>query len=262
MHTHEHYSVDGLQLVWGTPFLLLIVFYIVAVNISNRKKKTWPIYRIISWSLGVLCAMLAVIGPIADLAHTYFSDHMISHVLLGMLAPLLLAIGAPMTLLLRTVKVPIARKLTYILRSRPVHFFQHPITASILNIGGLWLLYTTELFPLMHESLLLYVFIHVHIFLAGYVFTISIISVDLTPFKKRYLYRTVVSLFALAGHAVLAKYIYANPPFGVSKSQAELGGMIMYYSGDTVEVGLIIILFYQWYKKSRPKFYLEREGLL
>ncbi|QUG43795.1 cytochrome c oxidase assembly protein [Psychrobacillus sp. INOP01] len=260
MHTHEQYPVADLQILLAFPFTLLFVFYIVAVCLSNRKKKTWPVYRVVAWSFGVLCATLAVIGPIADLGHTDFSAHMIGHLLLGMLAPLLMALGAPITLLLRTINVPTARNLTAILRSQPLHFVQHPIIASFLNIGGLWVLYTTDLFLMMHENTLLYVIIHVHIFLAGYVFTISIIYVDLTPLRKSYVYRTVVFLFALAGHSVLAKYIYANPPSDVPKDQAELGSMIMYYGGDTVEVGLISILFYQWYKKNRPIFSNRKDG--
>lgn len=262
MHTHEHYSVPSLQIFLAIPFIFLFVFYIVAVGLSNRKKRPWPVYRIVVWSLGVLCALLSLIGPIANLAHKNFSAHMIGHILLGMLAPLLMALGAPITLLLRTINVYTARKLTAILRSRPLHFVQHPIVASLLNIGSLWVLYTTDLFPMMHENMLLYVIIHIHIFLAGYVFTISIISVDLTPIRKSYLYRTVVILLALAAHSVLSKYIYSNPPIGIAKNQAELGSMIMYYGGDTVEVGLVSILFYQWYKKSRPIFSNGKEGFI
>ena len=70
-----------------------------------ERKKTWPGYRIISWSFGILCAMLSLVGPIADLSHTDFSAHMIGHVLLGMLAPLLMALGTPVTLLLRRLLV-------------------------------------------------------------------------------------------------------------------------------------------------------------
>lgn len=97
--------------------------------------------------------------------------------------------------------MPNGRKLTSILRGRPLHFVQHPIIASLLNVGGLWMLYTTDLFLMMHGNLFLYVIIHVHVFLAGYVFTISIISIDLVPLRKGYLYRTVVFLFVLAGHS-------------------------------------------------------------
>ncbi|MEK3997045.1 putative membrane protein [Paenisporosarcina quisquiliarum] len=261
MHTHEQYSATSLQFFLAIPFILLFVFYIVAVGLSNRKKKTWSVFRLVAWSFGVLCALLAIIGPIADLGHMNFSVHMIGHVLLGMLAPLLMALGAPIKLLLRTISVYTARKLTTILRHNSfLHFVQHPIIASLLNIGSLWVLYTTDLFLMMHENMLLYVIIHVHIFLAGYVFAVSIIYVDLVIIRKSYLYRTVVFLFALAGHSVLAKYIYANPPSGVPKDQAEFGSMIMYYGGDTVEVGLISILFYQWYKKSRPILNNGKDG--
>ncbi|EPE61667.1 putative membrane protein [Exiguobacterium sp. S17] len=90
---------------------------------------------------------------------------MIGHLLLGMLAPLCLALSAPMTLLLRTLDVHVARRVTRVLKSRPLQFFTNPVTASILNIGGLYLLYMTDLYSLMHQSILLYVLIHLHVFL-------------------------------------------------------------------------------------------------
>lgn len=257
---HNHSLTADLQILLACPFLILFVVYLMAVVKSNRKKKQWPIYRIFMWSIGICSALLAVIGPIADQAHTEFSAHMIGHVLLGMLAPLLMALGAPMSLFLRTISVAKARKVTAVLRSSPLHVIQHPVIASLLNIGGLWILYTTDLLSMMHENSLLYVLVHIHIFLAGYVFTISIIYIDPTFHRKSYVFRTIVFLFALAGHAILSKYIYVNFPSGVSKTEAELGSMIMYYGGDTVEVGLISILFYQWFKKTRPTFNSRKEG--
>ena len=92
-----------------------------------------------------------------------------------------MALAAPMTLLLRTLPVNKARVLSRLLKNPYVRFIRHPIIASILNVGGLWLLYTTSLFNLMHEHILLYVFIHLHIFLAGYLFTIAFIYFDPTP---------------------------------------------------------------------------------
>ena len=63
--------------------------------------------------------------------YTNFSAHMIGHLLLGMLAPLFIAIAAPMTLILRTLPVPVARKVSHVLRSWPLQILHHPITASI-----------------------------------------------------------------------------------------------------------------------------------
>lgn len=254
MHTNHQAStsdIDIFQVVLATPFLLAFILYITAVIISNRRKKQWPVYRMVFLILGILSATITVFGPLAQQSHTNFSAHMIGHLLLGMLAPLFIAIAAPMTLILRTLPVPVARKVSHILRSWPLQILHHPITASVLNVGGLWLLYTTELFYMMHQNMLLYVFIHFHVFLAGFLFTISIIYIDPSPNRKSFVYRSVILLFALSGHAILSKHIYAHPPVGVTRLQSELGGMIMYYGGDAIEVGLICVLFFQWYKHSR-----------
>ncbi|WP_445678171.1 cytochrome c oxidase assembly protein [Psychrobacillus sp. FSL W7-1493] len=256
MHSHSHESslnTDFVQIILGAPFVLLLFLYLYAVLSSNKSKKKWPIYRTVLWILGIALAMISVTGNLAQQAHTDFVAHMVGHLFLGMLAPLLLALAAPMTLFLRTLPVKISRKITGILRTRFVHFFQNPIVASVLNVGGLWLLYTTPLFAMMHEGTLVYIIIHIHIFLAGYLFTISIIYIDPTPYRKSYVYRSVVFIFALAGHAILSKYIYANPPLGISREEAEMGGMIMYYGGDAIEIGLIVILYYHWFKQTRPK---------
>lgn len=256
MHHHQQESglnIDIAQILLGAPFIIMLFLYLLAVYMSNKSKRKWPKYRTLLWLVGIVLAIISVSGPLAQQAHTDFVAHMVGHLFLGMLAPLLLALAAPMTLFLRALPVKTSRSITRILRTRFIHFFQNPIVASILNVGGLWLLYTTPLFEMMHENSLLYIFIHIHIFLAGYLFTISIIYIDPTPHRKSYIYRSVFFLFALAGHAILSKYIYANPPIGISKTEAEMGGMIMYYGGDAIEIGLIIILFYQWFKQTGPK---------
>lgn len=256
MHHHQHESglnIDIAQILLGAPFIIMLFLYLLAVYMSNKSKRKWPKYRTLLWIVGIVLAIISVSGPLAQQSHTDFVAHMVGHLFLGMLSPLLLALAAPMTLFLRALPVKASRRITRLLQTRIIHFFQNPIVASLLNIGGLWLLYTTSLFALMHEHSLLHIIVHMHIFLAGFLFTISIIYIDPIPHRKSYTYRTVVFLFAIAGHAILSKYIYANPPIGVSRNEAEMGGMIMYYGGDAIEIGLIIILFYQWFKQTRPK---------
>ncbi|WP_042471566.1 cytochrome c oxidase assembly protein [Bacillus ndiopicus] len=254
MHSHETH-LQGfpnlIQAIIVLPFLISLVIYIVAVIYSNRYKKRWSHFRTISWILGHICAIATLIGPFAELAHINFAAHMIAHLLFGMLAPLLIALAAPMTLLVRSIPVKMARRISCVLKNRYLTLVRNPIIASIFNIGGLWLLYTTPLFYMMHESLLLYILIHVHIFLAGYLFTIAFIYIDPTPHPLSYIFRSIVLLIALAAHSILAKYIYAYPPNHVSPIQAEMGAKIMYYGGDVIEIGLVYLLFYQWYKSTR-----------
>ncbi|MGB2993236.1 MAG: cytochrome c oxidase assembly protein, partial [Paenisporosarcina sp.] len=60
-------------------------------------------------------------------------------------------------------------------------------------------------------------------------------------------------VLAFAAHGILSKHIYAHPPSGISATQAETGGQIMYYGGDVIELILIFIFCFQWYKNTRPR---------
>ncbi|AHN21990.1 membrane protein [Lysinibacillus varians] len=244
---------DYAQLFFLLLFSILLIMYISAIVISNRHYKTWPLYRIVCFVLGIVLAVIAVAGPLANRATMDFTAHMVSHLLLGMLAPLLIVMAAPMTLLLRTLSTSLARALTKILKSWPLRILTHPIVATLLNIGGLWLLYTTNLYALMHDNSYLHVVVHLHVFLAGYVFTISILYVDPVPYRKSFIYRAIVLIIALAGHGILSKYIYAHPPEGVPIAQAEIGSKVMYYGGDVIDAMIIFMLCLQWYKAVRPR---------
>lgn len=258
METHQNHieniaGIGGFGLVVTLLLIILFLVYPLAAYITSRKFKKWPLHRYIFWGVGILTVGAALIAPSADLAYSNFTAHMIGHLLLGMLAPLFLLAAAPMKLILRTLQVPSARKLTFVLKSRPVQFITNPLIASAFNLGGLYVLYTTDLYSLMHQSLILHIIVHFHVFLAGYVFTASIIYMDVTPHRYHYTYRTIVLILSLAGHKILSKHIYAYPPAGVGKGEAEAGGMLMYYGGDFIDAVLIIILCYHWYKAAAPK---------
>ncbi|WKA54308.1 cytochrome c oxidase assembly protein [Planococcus shixiaomingii] len=253
MHHSEHAEKMAIEPLYAVVLLTGWILYLAAVFVSSKKHRPWPVYRSFLWSAGILCIMLALIGPLANLAHSNFIAHMAGHLLLGMLAPLLLVLAAPITLLLRTLSVPSARRLARLLKSRILFYLTHPITAAVLNIGGLWVLYTTDLYVYMHQNQLIATVVHLHIFLAGYLFTAALIYLDPMPHPFSFVYRSVVWILALAGHGILSKYIYANPPNGVSRAEAEAGGMLMYYGGDAIELLIIVILCAQWYKVTRPR---------
>ncbi len=242
---------------FGSFLLFLLVILIIGYLISAirlfRKGRKWPLYRIGTWTLGIVCVGAALEGPIASRAHHDFLFHMIGHLLLGMLAPLLLVLAAPMTLLLNTLNVKVARFITRILKSWPFNVLSNPVITALLNVGGLWILYLTDLYAMMHENSMLFLFIHFHIFIAGYFFTFSIIVVDPNPHKKTFSYRAIMLIFAIAAHGILSKYIFAHPPLGVSQNQAELGSLLMYYGGDVIDLVIIFILCLEWYRGKGKK---------
>ncbi|PID04483.1 MULTISPECIES: cytochrome c oxidase assembly protein [unclassified Sporosarcina] len=249
---HDAY-LSATDWLFGTLAVLAILLYGGAVFYSNRQRRLrkWPYKRSVLWIAGVFASVSAVVGPLAELSHAHFTWHMLGHLLLGMLGPLLLALAAPMTLALRTLPVRQARKVSHLLKSRLAGFYTHPVTASVLNIGGLWLLYTSGLFASMHHHLWLHIVIHIHVFVAGYLFTISLLYID--PVSRRYSfrYRTTVFIVALAGHGILSKLLYAYPPAGVPIEEARAGAMLMYYGGDAVDLVIIILLFNSWYHLTK-----------
>jgi cytochrome c oxidase assembly factor CtaG len=162
--------------------------------------------------------------------------HMAQHLLLGMLAPLGLVMGAPVTLLLRKVP-PIRRPLARVLRSTPVHVLAHPVTAALLSTGGLYAVLLTPI-DLPHHLL------HLHYLAAGCLFTWAIAGPDPAPRRPGVRVRAATLVVAGAAHAVLAKYLYAGADDSASRAAAQL----LYYGGDLTEVLLAIALFAGWYR--------------
>lgn len=248
MNLHTHH-MEGSTLLLTFLCISMLILYLFAVILSNKHYKTWPISRNIYWISGVFCVWFSVTGSIAN--QTTFTSHMLCHLLLGMLAPLLLVLSAPMTLLLRTLKTSYARNFSQLFKPTPVSILTHPIVTAFFYIVGLVLLYTTDLYALMHHHFFIHLLVHFHLLLAGYLFTASIIYIDPTPHRYSFLYRSIICFITLAAHAILSKYIYAHPPIKVPLEQAKTGAMMMYYGGDIIDAMLIYILCYQWFYATR-----------
>ena len=259
---HEHpqdvvHDPAGWQLPVFQGLVLVVlaagaVGYGVALR-SGRGRRRWPVHRTVLWYLGLACAGASLIGPLAAAGHTSFVAHMITHLLLGMLAPLLLVLAAPISVLLRALPASAGRAITRVLRSTWVRWASHPLVAAVLNAGGLWVLYATGLFALMHESIPVHALVHLHIFLAGYLLTYALVGVDPNPHRASMPLRCAVLIAFIAAHSALSKWLYAHPPAGVDIAQARTGAQLMYYGGDVVDVALIVLLFSGWYAATRPR---------
>ena len=193
----------------------------------------WPAHRTTAWYAGIVAAGAGSALSTSDGAVA----HAVGHLLLGMVAPLLLVLAAPVTLALRALPADRARLLSAVLRSGPARLLTHPVVAAVLDVGGLWLLFTTDLHTVPATQL--------HVLAAGYLFTAAIVGVDPAPHRASPAYRAVVLVLASAAHGLLAKHLYATG--------WQTGGMVMYYGGDVVEVALAALLCRQWLAGSVPR---------
>ncbi|QDI90068.1 cytochrome c oxidase assembly protein [Salicibibacter halophilus] len=231
-----------------SALLTIILYTWIGIRTSQCPRlRTWPSKRYGFWTLGIISMLLARMIHVHG--HTDFTIHMVVHLLLGMLAPLLLVLAAPVTLLLRALPVRHARIATRTLRLRLVQLLTHPVVTVCLNFGGLWILYRTSLFEWMHISMLVSVLVHMHVFVAGFVFTTSVLYIDPAPHRSSFRLRAAVMVLGFAAHAVLAKIIYAESIPGVSAADARQGALLMYYGGDLVDAVLIGVFCLFWYRR-------------
>lgn len=258
MHSHDSPQtpvLDGWLAFEGLVAVLLVAAaagYAWALW-AGRRRSGRPLLRTVMFYAGLACVGVSLIGPLAQAAHESFTAHMAGHLSLGMMAPLLLVLSAPVSVLLRGLSVRRARAVSRVLRSPYVRVITHPVVAALLNAGGLWVLYTSPLFHAMHASVWWHALVHTHIFLAGYVFTASMVGVDPDPHRAPFTLRASVLIAFIAAHSILAKWLYAHPPVGVETADAQLGAQLMYYGGDAVDVLLIVLLFAGWYRATKPR---------
>ena len=222
-----------------------------------RQRRSWRAGHTVSFCLGMGLVITALWPAFVTVAHHDLRLHMVQHLCLGMLGPVGIVLGAPMTLLLKCLSTRRARAITTLLRSRPLHLLSHPITALGLNLGGMAALYTTPLFSTMGSTPTLHLVVHLHFILAGCLFSWSIAGVDPGPRRPSHATRLGVLFVAMAGHAILAKAMFAyGLPQGTHHSVAEIetAAQIMYYGGDLSEVLLAIALFASWHRKRARRW--------
>ncbi|MEU8180020.1 cytochrome c oxidase assembly protein [Micromonospora sp. NPDC049047] len=243
------------------PVALLAGGYLLA---AGRDPRGWRHRRTVAWLAG--CAGLAVaVGPLAELSGDP-RGHLAQHLLLGMLAPLGLVLGAPITLLLRVAPPPVRRAVGRLLRARLLHLLAHPVTAGLLSTGGLALVLLTPLYAAAERQPVLHHALHLHYLAAGYLFAWSLAGPDPAPRRPGLAVRVGALLGAAAGHAVLAKYLYAQAgtlPPGLDNPDPEAfrsAAQLMYYGGDLAELLLATALFAGWYNNRRRRHVTDATG--
>jgi len=222
--------------------------YAVLARRQARRHGSWIGWRTVSFVTGAgLLGMALSPFPAGD-----FRGHMLQHLLIGMYAPLLLVMGAPATLLLRTLPPRHGRVLGRLLHVAPLRVVTHPVTALVLNLGGLLVLYLTPLYVATTQRPVLHHLVHLHFLVAGYVFAHAIAGPDPAPRRPSVTARLVVLGVAVTGHAVLSQLLYAGALVQVPVSAVELrgAGELMYYGGDIAELLLALAMLTTW---RRPR---------
>lgn len=247
---------------WAPPVLVVgVLTGLYALGLARRRPRGWGPWRHRRTAAFVGGAVTLGVGlsPLPELVIAgHAQRHVAEHLLISMLAPVGLALGAPVRLLLGAVGPTHGRAVGWLLRRRAVHVLAHPLTAAALATASLYALYTTPLFALSVTHHGVHRLVHVHMVLTGYLLAWSVAGPDPAPRRPGHRVRALALVLSAGAHAYLAKLIYARAPdlppgAGLAAEDLRAAARWMYYGGDVAEAALALTLVAAWLSTGRHR---------
>src|SRR6185312_2158367 len=209
---------------------------------------------------GIASVTMTGIGTYDD---TLLSVHMVQHMVLSMVAPIFLALGAPVTLALRTLpRKPRAVSLS-VLHSRIARVLTFPLVAYGLFVVTPFALYFTGLYELTMRHEWVHELTHAHFIAVGCLFFWPLVGLDPLPGRWPYPARALLMFLSTPFHTVLGLTIMQSktllggdwyPSLHLSwadpaADQVTAGG-ILWAGGEFVSVTMLAVLVVQWMRQS------------
>ncbi|WP_299039599.1 cytochrome c oxidase assembly protein [uncultured Pseudokineococcus sp.] len=252
------------DILWIAIAAALAIAYGRGVVRLHRRGDRWPAGRTIAFALGLLVLAYMTSGAPAAYGRTVFSAHMVQHMVLSMMIPVLLVFGAPMTLALRA----IARRrdgsrgvrewLVVLTESRWLRLVSHPVVAAVLFAGSLIVFYYTPLFELALSTHVGHELMMVHFIGVGYLFANALVGIDPGPNRPSYPLRVVLLFATMAFHAffgiailssetLLAGSWFSSTGWGIDAlADQRTGGAIAWGIGEFPTLLLLVAVAVQW----------------
>ena len=278
-------SFERLLTTWNFDVLWVVVcgfgafFYLAAVWRLRRRGDAWPWYRTVLWLLGIAALFYVTNGGVNVYEKFLFSQHMLAHMALGMMIPVLLVPAAPITLALRAIRKRedgsrgVREWLLLVVHSRYFGILSNPLVAAAIFVGSLWVFYFSGVFRWATVDHVGHEWMIVHFLAAGYLFVSALIGVDPSPYRAPFPMRLIVLLATMASHAffglalmsgsglLLADW-YGAMGWGTSAiADQQTGGGIAWSVGELPTLALAVIVAIMWSRSDeRDSRRLDRQA--
>ncbi|MFG1608284.1 cytochrome c oxidase assembly protein [Actinoplanes sp. NPDC049265] len=244
--------------------LIAAALYLYGVWRLRQRGDAWPAGRTVAFLLGGLGSIAAVtVSGVEAYDTTLLSVHMVQHMVLSMVGPIFLALGAPVTLFLRTATARPRKTLLAVLHSRPAAVITFPLVAFGLFVANPFVLYFTGLYRATLEHAWLHELVHMHFILTGCLFFWPLLGLDPLPNRWPYPGRALLMVLSVPFHTVLGLTIMQSttllggdwyPNLALTwadpKNDQVVAGGILWAGGEVVSVTMLGILVLQWIKQS------------
>jgi putative copper resistance protein D len=257
---------------WSAEWYLVLgvvipaALYVWGLVVLHRRGDRWPAGRSVAFLAGGMGSIVvATMSALGTYDTVLFSVHVVQHMILMMVTPMFLALGAPVTLALRTLPPRPRALLLRLLHTRLARVLTFPPLALALFIATPFALYYSPFYELSLRSAFWHAFLHLHFVLVGSMLMWPLMGVDPVPGRVSYPLRLLLMFLMLPFHAFLgisimsAQTLIAErwylafdrswPPSPL-RDQYIAGG-IMWGSGDFTAMFMLAALFVQWYADSQ-----------
>lgn len=270
-------TVAAMFLGWRLDLLVAVVLLLAAVGYARgllrlrRRGDGWPVGRAIAWYAGLAILAFGTMSGVAVYGRAAFSMHMTQHMVLSMIAPLLLVLGAPITLALRALPAAGSDQpsgprewLLAALQSPVSRVLTHPVTALALFVTAPYMIYFSGLFETAMRQHWAHELMHVHFVLVGYLFYESLVGRDPIPYRASYPMRIVTLFAALALHAFFAVALISGDTViagsyydalgrpwwtDLLKDQTQ-GASFAWAFGELPAIIVLVVLLFQWSRED------------
>ncbi|WP_213450727.1 cytochrome c oxidase assembly protein [Rhizomonospora bruguierae] len=238
--------------------------YLYGVHRLRSRGHPWSPYRTLLFVVpGLGSIAMVTVSGLEAYDTTLLSAHMVQHMVLSMVSPIFLALGAPVTLALRTLPRRPRALLLALVHSRYVRVVSFPLVAYGIFVANPFILYFTGLYRLTLENVFVHELTHVHFIVTGCLFFWPLVGLDPLPGRWPYPARTLLMLLSVPFHTVLGLTIMQSntliggdwyPSLHLSWADPwadqRVAGGILWAGGEVVSVVMIAVLAVQWMRQS------------
>jgi cytochrome c oxidase assembly factor CtaG len=183
-----------------------LALYVTAAARRSPRGNRWPLPRTLCFGAGIVLFVLAVqTSPLADNDDIPWV-HCVQHLVIMMVVPPLLVLGAPMTLLLRTVSPRARREIVAVLHDPAMKAVGGPVAGIGLTLeyyGTMFLVMLTPLYRLQLQHEGIHVAVHVYLTLCGLLFWMPLIGRDPTAWRPSRRVKLLVVALGVPAYAAL-----------------------------------------------------------
>ena len=242
--------------------------YAAAVRAVNRAHAApVPRRRLLAWAAGLGVLAVALLSSVETYATTLFSVHMVQHLMIAMVAAPLLALAAPITLLLRLAPPGVRRGVILpVLHSPPLRLLSFPVVTWLLFAAVMWVSHFSPLFDAALESPLTHALEHFLYLAAAMLFWWPVVGADPSPWRMPHGARIAYLALAMPQNTFLGLALYSAPSvlyphyatlergWGPSPlADQQLAGGIMWVSGDILFLVPLILAVAAWLRAEEER---------